>query len=382
MPPKITSNDTPSQLSETSATNQLVGQELSSGELDYIEGELKLCAQGAKGQRLDKWLASQLPQYSRSRLQAWIALGAVEIDENTVSQKQKLKGTEWVLVRPQALEAQKAFVAEPVQLELVYEDDAILVVNKPAGLVVHPAPGHWQGTLMNGLLHHHAPLFELPRAGIVHRLDKDTSGLMVVAKTEEARQTLIQMIAARQVSRRYLAFVHRLCPVRFTVEAAIGRDPHQRQRMAAFSSPGGQAKAAKTDFRRLAEASAIGLGLSDSEHLRASIVECRLHSGRTHQIRVHAALKTHPLIGDTLYGGPRCVGLSGQALHAWRLSFEHPSAIKHLYAPGARSAKAAQKAHWLNFVAPLPTHLQTLAASLNVEQPALLKLRDQPYEET
>jgi 23S rRNA pseudouridine1911/1915/1917 synthase len=213
--------------------------------IDYIDDAIVLSAQGAEGQRLDKWLAGQLPQFSRSRLQTWIALGAVGTDDMAVSQKHKLRGTERIVVRPQAFEAQQSFVAEEVPIDVVFEDQSLLVLNKPPGLVVHPAPGNWSGTLMNGLLNRGASYFELPRAGIVHRLDKDTSGLMVVAKTETCRQALIAMIASREISRRYVALLSKSSPLMFSVEAAIGRDPHHRQRMAAFSAAALHAKPAK-----------------------------------------------------------------------------------------------------------------------------------------
>jgi 23S rRNA pseudouridine1911/1915/1917 synthase len=241
-------------------------------------------------------------------------------------------------VRPQAFEAQQAFVAEDVPLHVVFEDQSLLVIDKPAGMVVHPAPGNWSGTLMNGLLMRGSGYFEMPRAGIVHRLDKDTSGLMVVAKTEACRQALIAMIAKREVSRRYLALMHKAAPLEFTVEAAIGRDSRHRQRMAAFDNASTLAKPAKTDFRRV-------LMISQSESsASASVVECRLHSGRTHQIRVHAAHLGLPLLGDTLYGGPRWPGLERQALHAWRLAFDHPLATQN-------------KAVRLDFKSDLPTDL-------------------------
>jgi 23S rRNA pseudouridine1911/1915/1917 synthase len=328
--------------------------------VDYIDDAIVLSAQGAEGQRLDKWLAAQLPQFSRSRLQTWIALGAVGTDDMAVSQKYKLKGTERIVVRPQAFEAQQSFVAEDVALDVVFEDEALLVLNKPAGLVVHPAPGNWTGTLMNGLLNRASAYFELPRAGIVHRLDKDTSGLMVVAKTEASRQALIGMIAGRQVSRRYLALASKIAPLEFTVDAAIGRDTHHRQRMAAFAANSTQAKAAKTDFRRL-------LILAPSASSRAaSVLECRLHSGRTHQIRVHAAHQGFPLLGDTLYGGPVWPGLDRQALHAWRLSFAHP-----LF--------SAAQVKPMDFRAPLPADLSDLVLNAGGDCAILAKACDGPF---
>jgi 23S rRNA pseudouridine1911/1915/1917 synthase len=339
---------------------QPLNQIVVSDALDYIDDAIVLSAQGAQGQRLDKWLAAQLPQFSRSRLQTWIALGAVGTDDMVVSQKYKLRGQERIVVRPQAFEAQQSFVAEDVPLDVVFEDEALLVLNKPAGLVVHPAPGNWSGTLMNGLLNRGAGYFELPRAGIVHRLDKETSGLMVVAKTEICRQALITMISKREVSRRYLAILHKSTPRLFSVEASIGRDPQHRQRMAAFAPDSTHAKPAKTDFRRL---QLIAEGQPSGP---ASVMECRLHSGRTHQIRVHAAHQGFPLLGDPLYGGPRWLGLERQALHAWRLAFDYPLALK-------------VKPKGLDFSAPLPDDLQALVLAGGGEIAPLLLARDGSY---
>src|SRR5690606_24587322 len=168
-------------------------------------------AHGA-GERLDRFLARMLPQFSRTRLQRWIAIGAVRCDQRPVAASTRLTGLERIEVEPQPLEAEQAFVAEPVPLDIVHEDADLVVLDKPAGLVVHPAAGNWHGTLLHGLLHHDARQAELPRAGIVHRLDKDTSGLMVVARSESARMSLAQQLADRTMSRRYLAIVRGKCP--------------------------------------------------------------------------------------------------------------------------------------------------------------------------
>ena len=204
----------------------------------------------------------------------------------------------------------RAFRAEDVSLPVVFEDEHLLVIDKPAGLVVHPAAGHWSGTLLNGLLAHVPAASTLPRAGIVHRLDKDTSGLMVAAKTLPAATGLVRAIAAREIHRRYLAIVHgTLREEVFSIEAPIGRDPRSRVRMAVVAS----GKPARTDIECLAHSGSF------------SVVACTLHTGRTHQIRVHLAARGHPLVGDVLYGGMPALGLDRQALHAARLAFAHPA---------------------------------------------------------
>lgn len=277
-----------------------------------------LTASAGRGLRVDRYLtdalAGRVEGVSRSRIQHWIALGAVSCDDREIAASTRLLGFETLRVRPMPREADRAFEPDPVPLPVVFEDEQLLVVDKPAGLVMHPAAGNWRGTLLNGLLFHRPALARLPRAGIVHRLDRDTSGLLVVAKTETALAGLSAQIADRSMSRRYLAFVRGVPPEAGTVDAPIGRDPGTRVRMAVVDPPAG--RVARTHFTRLARFGIDGVP--------AALVECRLDTGRTHQIRVHMRHIGHPLLGDALYGGPG-LGATRQALHAWRLGLRHPS---------------------------------------------------------
>ena len=272
--------------------------------------------------RVDKVLVRHAPEFSRSHLQSLIDQGAVTIDGatcTTASRKLRLGQSVSVELRPTA-QAQ-AFRPEPMRLDVCFEDAHLIVVNKPAGLVVHPAPGHWSGTLLNGLLAHHAGAAALPRAGIVHRLDRDTSGVMVVAKTLVAMQGLVRAIAERRVQRVYLAIAQGTVGAQEQeIEAPVGRDPRSRVRMAVVSS----GKPARTTASVLHRSSA-----------GCTAVQCRLHTGRTHQIRVHMAHIGHPLVADSLYGGAPALGLVRQALHARHLSFAHPvsDALIQLEAP-------------------------------------------------
>ena len=268
------------------------------------------------GDRLDKVLARMIPQFSRSRLQQWIDAGHVMVDGKTGNGKRLVIGDEEVVVLPQEAPEDAAYKPEQMNLPILHEDDAIIVINKPAGLVVHPAAGNWSGTLLNGLLHHFPPIASVPRAGIVHRLDKDTSGLMVVAKTLEAHTDLVRQLQARTVKREYLALVWGAPSLQRTVNAPIGRHPRDRIRMAVLES--GAAKPAVTHYRRLAT------GVLD--RLAVSLIRCNLETGRTHQIRVHMQSAGFPLVGDPLYGKPHLATIfSRQALHACRLGLLHPS---------------------------------------------------------
>jgi 23S rRNA pseudouridine1911/1915/1917 synthase len=305
-----------------------------------VAGEpLRPDARFAAGARLDRFLAGAIDGVSRTRIQRWIALGAVAVDGAPALASRRLRGLESIEVWPQPTEAEHAFEPDDVPLSVVHEDADLMVIDKPAGLVVHPAPGNWRGTLMNGLLHHRPDSAKLPRAGIVHRLDKDTSGLMMVARSERAFERLTAELAARRVSRRYLAIVEGVPPARFTIDAPIGRDPRDRLRMAVVSPDRG--RAAVTHVERLA----AGDGVAS--------VECRLETGRTHQIRVHLASRGHPLVGDALYGGRPRAGFSRQALHAWRLGLAHPVS-------GAA----------LEFDSPPPADIRELLAALGLPLPA------------
>jgi len=267
------------------------------------------------GLRLDQALARLVPELSRSYLQQLIAAGAVRVNGEVVGKpaaRLRAADTGTLEMRP-TLQSQ-AFKPEAMSLDVVHIDPHLMVINKPAGLVVHPAPGNWTGTLMNGLLGFDPVFTALPRAGIVHRLDKDTSGLMVVARTRASMDALVCAIAAREVQRHYLALAHGRWTGAEHCEVAqpIGRDPRQRLRMAVVDLDTHAGKDARTDITLLQNADA------------GCLVRCVLHTGRTHQIRVHMAWLGHPLVADEVYGGARAAGLSRQALHACRLAFTHP----------------------------------------------------------
>lgn len=272
------------------------------------------------GQRVDWVLAQMFPDYSRSRLQEWIKQGAVCLDGRQPKPRDKVLGGEAVRIDAR-LEPDARVEPEPLTLNIVYEDDAVLVVDKAAGWVVHPGAGNPSGTVQNALLHHAPALARLPRAGIVHRLDKDTTGLMVVAKTLAAHKSLVDQLAARTVQREYTALAAGRFTAGGTVEAPIGRHPVDRKRMAVVDS----GRPAVTHYR-LAE-----------RYPAHTLLQVFLETGRTHQIRVHMAYIRHPLVGDPVYAGrlalPKQAGqtlrdmlrsFGRQALHARRLTFEHP----------------------------------------------------------
>jgi 23S rRNA pseudouridine1911/1915/1917 synthase len=292
------------------------------------------------GQRLDQALARMFPEHSRSRLQVWLRDGHIRLDSRAAKAKQKIWGGEEVRLAPQPGQEDLAHRAERIELTVVYEDPAVIVVDKPAGLVVHPGSGNWKGTMLNALLHHAAELAAVPRAGIVHRLDKDTSGLLVVARTLEAQTDLVRQLQARTVKRDYLALVYGAVQGRGegSVEASIGRDARVRTRMAVT----GGGKPALTYYR-------VRQRFGD-----VTLLECSLATGRTHQIRVHMHSIGHPLVGDTVYRqnrGRRADALLDafprQALHAWRLAFVHPASRKTM-----------------QFESPLPADMRDLLSAL------------------
>ncbi|MDR3371819.1 MAG: RluA family pseudouridine synthase [Rhodoferax sp.] len=294
------------------------------------------------GMRLDLALTDLVPEFSRSYLQQLIDLGGVSVNGKVVkkaSVKAKAGDVGQIELRPTP--QSQAFKAENLPLDIVFEDEYLLVINKPAGLVVHPAPGNWSGTLMNRLLGHDAQAFNLPRAGIVHRLDKDTSGLMVVARTRKVMDALVQAIAARTVKRQYLALAHGKWRGSLSqhVDAPIGRDPGNRLRMAVVDLAAHAGKAAQTDFECLVNVD------------RGCLLKCTLHTGRTHQIRVHLTSIGHALVGDQVYGGLAAAGMQRQALHATKLAFAHPVTLNNLIfvAPLPADFSAALVAWGLNY---------------------------------
>ncbi|MDN5842394.1 MAG: RluA family pseudouridine synthase [Alcaligenaceae bacterium] len=266
--------------------------------------------------RLDKVLARLMPQHSRSRLQGWIKGGHVQVNGLAANTRTKVGAgdriTVWAQIPPEAL----AFVPEAVAFEVVADSPDWVVVNKPAGLVTHPGAGNWHGTLLNGLLLRYPELERVARAGIVHRLDKDTSGLLVVARHEIAQTNLVRQLQAREVKREYRALVHGLVAGSGVVQRPIGRDARVPVRMSADRPVA--PKDAITHYQAIRHGrTADGVPVSD--------IVCRLETGRTHQIRVHMAGLHHPLLGDALYGGRSVAGAQRQMLHARALSFRDPS---------------------------------------------------------
>ena len=270
-----------------------------------------ICSPEWAGKRLDWALARLLPRYSRSRLQAWIKAGFLMLDGEVVTEiRHKLKGNETFLLRPQRAAEDLPAEPEAIPLDIRYQDSQLLIIDKPAGLVVHPGSGNWQGTLLNALLHLDPMLAQIPRAGIVHRLDKETSGLLVVARTLTAQTHLIRQLQAHSVKREYLAVVVGEVRRDAEIDAPIGRHPVERTKMAVTT----QGKPAITHYR------------IERRFPGATLLRCALETGRTHQIRVHLAHLGHPLLGDPVYGRarPNLPAFPRQALHACRLALTHP----------------------------------------------------------
>ena len=282
------------------------------------------------GIRVDHALATMLPEYSRNRLQNWIRTGNVLVNGQMVGVKDKVWGGESVTVFPEADPVTLPDVAEDIPLDIVFEDPAIIIINKPAGLVVHPGNGNHKGTLLNALLHHTPGAADLPRAGIVHRLDKDTSGLMVVAKTLKAHTDLVRQMHGRTVKREYLAVVQGEIDGAGTVDAPLARDPIQRTKRTVHP----MGKQAITHYT------------IEERFPSATLLRCSLETGRTHQIRVHMKHIGHPLVGDKTYSNVRRgrgMAFPRQALHATKLALNHPY--------------TGERMEW---TAPLPNDMDTL----------------------
>lgn len=309
------------KLSDLIISTDPAGEELAENAPDLaesgLESELRLLTitEAQHGGRLDRALVDLVPEFSRSYLQQLIESGAVTLQGRSATKPSaKVRAGEVGTIELRPTLQSQAFKPEAMALNVVFEDAHLRVIYKPAGLVVHPAPGNWSGTLLNGLLARDVQAQMLPRAGIVHRLDKDTSGLMVVARTRATMDALVALIAAREVSRQYLALAHKpwVGTANRTVELPIGRDPRNRLRMAVVDLAIQSGKTARTDIALL------------HNFDQGCFVRCTLHTGRTHQIRVHMASAGHPLVGDGVYGGGATAGLARQALHATQLAFVHP----------------------------------------------------------
>lgn len=313
-------------------------------EIECLQGQIPL---EMAGKRLDIALAELFAQYSRARLQNWIRAGLVRVDEREWRQpKEKVQGGEFVAVQA-IVEREDTHQPEPIPLDIVYEDDSLIVVNKAVGMVAHPAVGNRQGTMLNALLHHAPELHNVPRAGIVHRLDKETSGLLVIARNLIAQNNLVEQLQAREFSREYEAVVIGPMISGGTIEAPIGRHHIDRKRMAVTES----GKEAVTHYR-------VAERFRDYTHVRVN-----LETGRTHQIRVHMTHIRHPLVGDPVYSGRLRIpkgssdelmgvlrGFKHQALHAVRLGLHHP-----------------ETEEWMEWEVPIPADMKELLAILRRE---------------
>jgi len=334
--------DTPANLSSLPLCDEDVEAELDVVAVSDVSTTLSLVVPlEYGGMRLDQALAKLLPEYSRSRLQEWVAQGQITLNGATATSKQKVWGGEKLSVIPQSDPADQPYEAEDIAIDIVFEDDSIIVINKPVGLIVHPGSGNWHGTLLNALLHHDPSLGEVPRAGIVHRLDKDTSGLLVVAKTLIAQTSLVRQLQERSVRREYLALAHGELLRGGRVDQPIDRHPSQRTKMAVVE--GG--KPAVTHYAIV------------ESFPGCTLLRCKLETGRTHQIRVHMAFLQHPLVGDHIYikGAQKCpppmrstlMEFPRQALHAERLGLEHP-----------------ETGEWMEWQKDMPDDMQQLLARI------------------
>jgi 23S rRNA pseudouridine1911/1915/1917 synthase len=308
---------------------------------------IKNLTEESAGKRLDVVLAEIFPEYSRSRLKIWIEQGKVLVNGEAVKPKFRMSGDEELQLSVQAIESEENCVAEDIPLDIIYQDESIIVINKPADFVVHPAAGHYSGTMQNALLHHDASLAEIPRAGIVHRLDKDTTGLMVVARNLSSHKYLVDQIQKHEVIREYQAVVYGVMTGGGMVDLPIGRHPRDRIKMAVREN----GREAITHYRLLKRF---------REH---SHIKVQLETGRTHQIRVHMSHLHHPIVGDPVYAGRHRLPAGAQqelldylqtfkrqALHAWRLSFVHP-----------------KNGEEVAFEAPLPDDMQQLISLLQAD---------------
>jgi len=308
---------------------------------------IKQLSEEDAGKRLDVVLAQLFPEYSRSRLKIWIEQGQVLLNGQISKPKTRVSGDEELQLTIQSIESEENVVAEAIPLDIIHQDEAIIIVNKPAGLVVHPAAGHYSGTMQNALLHFDESLSAVPRAGIVHRLDKDTTGLMVVARNLSSHKYLVNQIQKHEVIRQYQAVVYGVMTGGGMVDQPIGRHPRDRIKMAVREN----GREAVTHYRLLQRF---------REH---SHIKVQLETGRTHQIRVHMSYLRHPIVGDPVYAGrhrnpsgalPELLSFlqqfKRQALHAWKLTFEHPDT-------GAE----------VTFEAPLPNDMQQLISLLSAD---------------
>ncbi|EIT85016.1 hypothetical protein A374_11980 [Fictibacillus macauensis ZFHKF-1] len=300
--------------------------------MEHIEVRIE---EQAQGERIDKVVTSYRPQWSRSQVQTWIKEGAITVDGKQIKTNYKVSAGEVVTIivpDPVTLDVEP----EEMNLEIVYEDGDVLVVNKPRGMVVHPAPGNYSGTLVNGLMAHCRDLSGINgvlRPGIVHRIDKDTTGLLMVAKNDMAHESLVNQLKAKTTTRKYKAIVHGNMPHdRGTIDAPIGRDKSDRQRMTVTDE---NSRDAITHFRVL------------ERFPDFTFVECQLETGRTHQIRVHLKYIGFPLAGDPKYGPKKTLDINGQALHAGVLGFDHP-----------------RTGEYMEFEVPLPSDMETLLEQL------------------